>query len=456
MRTLITNIGELTTNTEAGVVRDAAVIIENERFAWVGSADDAPPDPAGYAVMYLPHRFMQDSCDLQGAYNQLVGLAFDDSRDALKEMLSVIKERLDGFGVLDTTPVHEETSVSVLRDELYNLKVTAAVFPVIFLGVASLVLNIIMSRMVVQQRSVIGTLRALGHSSSTMTLHFLGYGAIVGAFGGVGGILVGVWLQSAMLGMYKQFFAMPGIVLHMYPDIIISGFQIALVCALLGTVRGVRKAAKLEPAEAMHPPPPEKGGRVLPERIPFLWKRLSFRYKMMLRAIFRNPFRSMVSVTACAIATALILATLCLHDSMYYMMDYHFSKITHQDETVALREPRGRRSIREVGTMATVNEAEPQLAVACEMSHGPHMKRTGLTGLTEHARLYTPLTDTGKQLVIPDAGVVLTAKLAEMLGVSTGDHIRLRPLLGRREEVAAPVVSVIEDFLGLSEYCHIR
>ncbi|MEW6348917.1 MAG: ABC transporter permease [Thermodesulfobacteriota bacterium] len=414
------------------------------------------PDPAGYAVMYLPHRFMQESCDMQGAYNQLVGLAFDNSRIALKEMLHILKERLNAFGVLDTTPVHEETSVSVLRDELYNLKVTATVFPAIFLGVAALVLNIIMGRMVAQHRNVIGTLRALGHSASTMTLHYLGHGVIVGASGGICGIAVGIWLQYAMLGMYKRFFAMPGIVPHTYPGILVTGFLIALVCAILGTARGVRQAARLEPAQAMHPPPPEKGGRVLPERIPFVWKRLSFRHKMMLRAIFRNPFRSMVSVTACAVATALIVATLCLHDSTYYMMDYHFMRISHEDLTVALRDPRGPGSVSEVAGMPTVSAAEPQLTVACEMTYGPHVKRAAVTGLSDHARLTTPLTDSGKQLVIPDAGVVLTTKLAEILDVSVGDHVRVRPLLGRREETTVPVVKVIDGFLGLSAYCHIR
>ncbi len=414
------------------------------------------PDPAGYAVMYLPRRFLQNSSDLRGSYNQLVGLSYDNSRRALEDTLVLIKEQLEPYGVTDTTPIQDQPSASILRDELTNIKTTARIFPVIFLGVAALVLNIIMRRMVAQHRVIIGTLRALGYSSGAITRHYLGHGLIVGALGGIGGAAFGWWLQGAMLGIYRQFFAMPGIERHFHFVIFALGCAIAMFFALVGAMRGSRRAAKLEPAEAMRPPPPEKGGRVFPERISFFWNSLSFQWKMIFRAVFRNPFRSGVSVIASAVATALLVASFSMYDSTYFMIDYHFEKLFHQDLTLSLRDPEGIRSLSEVRGLPAVSDAEPQLDVICDMSNGPYKKRWVVTALPSKNMLYTPLDRQGEKVVVPATGVILTAKLADILNVGVGGQIKFRPLIARREEVMAPVVGIVDTFFGLSAYCDIH
>lgn len=414
------------------------------------------PDPAGYGVMFLPRRFLQDSADLSGAYNQLVGLAEDNSRDALEDTLKLIKSKLDSYGVTDTTPIQDQPSASVLRDELRNIQTTAAIFPTIFLGVAALVLNILLGRMVVQQRVVIGTLRALGFSSGAITRHFLGHGLAIGVLGGISGMAFGWWLQNAMLGLYRQFFAMPGIIGHFHWSIYSQGLAVAILFAALGAWKGSRKAAKLEPAEAMRPPPPEKGGRVLPEQIPLFWNTLSFQWKMVFRAVFRNPFRSSVCVLASATATALMLVSFSLYDATYFLMNYHFQKLSHQDLTITLRDPKGMTALSEVESLPGVARAEPQLDVMCDLKNGPYEKRIGVSGLMPRHALFTPLDETGRPLVIPDEGIILTQKLAEILHVNVGDEIKLRPLIARRTEVTAPVVGTVQTFLGLSAYCNLH
>ncbi len=414
------------------------------------------PDPAAYGVMYLPRKFLQNSGDLDGAYNQLVGLTRDSSRDALADTLELIKEELDPYGVTNSTPIHDQASASVLRDELLNIKTTAAIFPVIFLGVAALVLNILMGRIVAQHRGVIGTLRALGYYARDITLHYLGYGVVVGLLGGFAGIAFGWWLQGAMLGIYRDFFAMPGIEPHFHGEIFFIGLAIAVVFALLGAFKGGRRAARLEPAEAMRPPPPEKGGAVLLERLPAFWNRLSFRWRMIFRAIFRNPFRSSVSVIASAVSTGLIVASFSMYDSTYYLMDYHFQKIAHEDRTISLRDPKGVGSASEISGLPTVSLSEAQLAVVCDLRNGPYERRTAVTGLPRNGDLYTPLDRAGRRVVIPNQGMIITRRLGEILNVDVGDQIQLRPLIARRKQVAAPVVGMVDTFLGLSMYCDIH
>jgi putative ABC transport system permease protein len=414
------------------------------------------PDPARYGVLYLPLKFLQDSGDLEGAYNEIVGKAEDTSRLALADTLEIAKEKLDPYGVTYATQFRDESSVSVFRDELASLKSTAAILPVIFLGVAALVLNIMISRLVAQQRSVIGTLRALGLSRGAIIRHYIGFGVVVGTVGGLAGLALGTWLQGAMLKLYRVFFAIPDIERHFHLDIVVSGILISLVFATLGTIKSSLRASRLEPAEAMHPPPPERGGKILLERACPVWDRFSFRWKLILRSVFRNPFRSLVSISASAVATALLLGSLSNYDGLTYLMSYHFDKLAHEDYSISLRDPHGATVMREVQLLPTVSKDEAQLVVACDLKNGPFTKRTPVSGLPPNNSLYTPLDSMGRELAIPNRGIILTQKLAEVLHAREGDVISMRPLIGRREKVRVPVVQVIESFLGLSAYCDLR
>ena len=410
------------------------------------------PDPSRFGILYFPERFLQHACDQQGAFNQLLGMAHDNSPLALHNTLQLIEDELEPFGVLGTTPVQELPSVRYLSDELVGLKVSSTVTPTIFLGVAALVLNVVLSRLIAQQRTIIGTLRAVGYSPWAITRHFLQFAIIVGGLGSLAGVALAHWLQSSMLVMYQMFYALPEFIPHFYPDIIAQGVAIGVGFSLLGAIKGVRYAARLEPAEAIRPPPPEKGSRILPERIPVLWRRFSFREKMILRAVFRNPFRSSVSILASFIATALIVNTLSMTDSLDYLMKFEFERVSHQDVTVSLRDPVGRQAVNEMNLLPTITATEPQLGVPCDLINGPYKKRTGVTGLPADNRLYTPQDQSGRRIVIPSEGLILDRKLAEILHVKPGDQLRLRPLIAHRRETVAPVVGLVDSFLGISAY----
>jgi putative ABC transport system permease protein len=414
------------------------------------------PDPARYGVLYASENFLRNSGDLQGAWNQLIGTLHDTSPTAVANTLTLLAERLDPFGVTLTTNMRDDPSVRYLEDELTGLEVQSRVMPALFLGVAALVLNVLLGRLVAQQRTVIGTLRALGYPASAVTRHYLAYGLAVGLAGGLAGIAMGWWIQGEMVAMYHGFFALPELAPRLHLDVALTGVVISVLFAVAGTWKGVRGAARLAPADAMRPPPPERGGRVLPERIPGLWRRVPFSGRMVLRSIFRNPFRSLVSVVAAAVSTALVFTALSMVDALDYLMRYEFQRVAHQDFTVALREPDAARAAAEIGRLPDVARTEPQLGVISDLSRGPYRKRVGVMGLPPGNRLYTPLGSDGEPLVMPDAGLVLTRKLAEILHAKPGDTLRLRPLIGRRVEVVAAVAGVTDSFFGLTAYADIR
>lgn len=415
------------------------------------------PDPARFGVVYFTEDFLQKSCDLNGAWNQIIGVCEDSSLPAVRNSLDMLERKFDQYGVTGSSPVAEQASVKYLADELHGIKVTSRILPVIFLFVAALVLNIVMNRMVAQQRSIIGTLKALGAGSGAIRIHYLLYGIIIGGAGGAGGILLGRLIQYLMIvKVYPDFFALPNLRTHLYLDVPAVSIIIGVVFAASGTWKGVKYASKLSPAEAMRPNPPEKGGGILPEKIGFLWNPLPFRWKMVMRAVFRNPFRSSVTVIAAAIATAILLSSLSNMAALQYMMHYQYEKISHEDVTINLRNPEGRRVKSELRNLGMIEASESQLAVACDFRNGIYQKRVGVRGLTEDHYLFTPLDIHGRPVRIPESGVILSRKLAEILHVKIGDTLRIRPLIGERRETEVVVEGLVETYLGLSAYAGIE
>jgi len=413
------------------------------------------PDPKTFGVLYMPEDFLEKSADLDGACNQIVGMACDTREIALSNMLELLEEKLDPYGVVSTTPRSEQPSVKFLSEELKGLEATAAILPVVFFGVAALVLNVLITRMVAQQRTSIGVLRAIGYTWGDMLRHYLAYGALIGAAGAVLGAALGIWLQGIFCRLYALYFSLPEIEPHFYGDIMAAGSAVSVLFAVAGSARGAWHAVKMAPAVAMQPPMPEVGGAIILERIRPLWGMLGFAWKMIMRTIFRNPFRSTVTLLSGLVSTALLFATVHTYSAFAYLVDHEYERTAHHDFQMALRDPVDGRAVAETASLPGVTYAEGQLAVPCRLSRGPYSKRLVVTGMPEPSRLYTPIDAAGNPITVPEGGLILTRKLADILHVRPGETLRMRPLIGRRRETVVPVVALVDTYLGLSAYADI-
>ena len=409
------------------------------------------PDPGRTPVLYAPFGYLQQQGDLEGACNQVLGTVVE--RRQLHNTLTLLQEHLQPYGLLQATVDSEQSSVQVLAGELQGLKVSSTMLPAICLAVAALVLNVVLGRMVAQQRVVIGTLRAVGYTSWQVARHYLTVGLCIGGAGAFCGLAMGVWLQRVMVDLYATFYELPSIQVGFYPQLLALGLAICLGFACLGSLGGVRSVLRLEPAESMRPAPPEIGGSVLLERWGWLWRRLSFSSKMVVRTLLRNPFRCLVTAFGSAMATALMVEAFCLGDSIKFLNDYEFRRTSHQDVTVSLREPRHWQSLGELAGLKGVEAVEGQLNVACDMSLGSRSRRVSLTGLVAGAQLYTPLDQRGHPVRPPDQGLVLSTRAASVLHARVGDVVRVRPLVGERRENDCLVTQIVDTYLGMGAYC---
>jgi putative ABC transport system permease protein len=420
----------------------------------IGAGGGFAPDPGRFGVVYFSESFLEKASDLVGSYNQIVAQVYQNDPLHLEPTLQELQYKLDPYG-LNTTPYYHQSAIRFLADELQGLKIASSVLPSLFLGVAALVLNVLLGRMVMQQRTTIGTLKAIGYSPFRLALHYGTFGLIIGIAGAFTGLLLGRLLQELMLTVYRQLFALPQILPHFYPDLITSAFIISCGFSLLGTLKGVWIAFRISPAQAMRPPAPERGGKIFLEYLGF-WKYLSFPTKMSLRTVFRNPFRSLSSIIASLISTALMITALSNQDALHYLMNYEFKKVSQEDIQIQLRDPESLSALSELASLKSIDRLEAELIIHTELSYGPFKKRVGLIGLPPIHWYHTPRLADETPLAIPPVGLVLSEKLAEILQVKPGTLIRLKPLSGRRQEVSATVSAIIPSYLGLSAYASLE
>lgn len=430
--------------------------ISPEYVYMVRGPGDLIPDPHRFGILYVKDDYARDVLDFKDACNQIVGQVVPGTHDQIDVILDRIDRALHPFGVLELTPRRRQASHRFLSDEIKGLAVSATIMPAVFLGVAALVLNILMIRLAQRQRTVIGTLKAIGYTDRAVMVHFLSFGVAVGLIGGLAGAALGIGLTHLMLDAYREFFQFPTFLYRSYPDLMLFGLMISVAFSLVGTIRGVREVLRLQPAEAMRQRPPDRGGSIFLERFPRIWRLFGFRTHMALRSLFRNRTRTVTAIVATALATSIIFMSIASYDSFLYLVQYQFDMVAHSDVDIGMRDEASMRALYEARSLPGVDYAEPLLGVRCDLRHGRNARRMVITGLSESHRLTTPMDADQKPIRIPDDGLVLSRKLAELLDVRVGDKLEMTPVRGRRETRHVRVASIVETFLGMDCYADIR
>jgi len=410
------------------------------------------PEPSRYGVFYVKRAFGEDTLGFNGACNSLVGLLSQGSRQNAQPLFDEIRRRLKPYGVFAITPLSLQPSNLSLSGELSGLATISFFMPTIFMLVAVLVLNVLMNRLAQQQRTIVGTFKALGYGNREIFFHYMGFGIFVGAGGAILGCILGYWVADGMTISYRSFFDFPKLNNHLYPGLNLTALIIALVFGVIGTLKGIRTVLSLNPAEAMRPPPPPGGGAVFLEAWTGLWKRLGFRQQIVFRNLIRNRGRTLTAVFSAAMGAALVLVTFGTMDSLQYMVNFRFEVENHSDYTLTLRNDRGEGALLETAELPGMVRVEPILNVPCHFQTENHSKKGMVQGLRRNAQMTTLRTVSGTRIKVPETGLLMARRLGTELGLSLGDHVRVVPTQGTQRPVEMPVAGFIDSLFGLCVY----
>lgn len=426
-------------------------VISSE-FVYVIGPGTITPDPARFGIFYLKHSFAEEAFGFEGAANQVIGRLERRRGVDARQVLRRAEQMLAPYGVLATTPLAEQLSNRFVSQEIDGLWTFAVITPAIFLAVAALVLNVLMTRLAQQQRTALGTLKALGYSDQALFWHLQKLALAVGLGGGLAGCLAGSWLAAWMTAVYRRFFQFPELGNAWVPHTYAVGLGISLLCAAVGTLRGSRAVLRLPPAEAMRPPAPREGGSIWLERLAALWQPLGSGSRLVLRNLVRNRLRTAAGVFAAGMGASVLVNAWMLFDAPYYLMDFHFRGVWQSDVDLSFHQERGREAWDEAARFPGVSRAEPVLSVPCTFRHGPYAKKVTITGLWPQARLTVPRDASGQPVAVPAEGLAMSRALADMLHLRLGQAVLVEPARGLRRPFRMTVARILEGYLGLAVY----
>ncbi len=303
------------------------------------------------------------------------------------------------------------------------------VFPVFFLLVASLVCITTMTRMIDEERTQIGTLKALGYSNGAIISKYLlysGSGAVIGC--GMG-VLVGSSVFPMILWeAYKiMLYISPSISLTVNWVLCAVVVSVYTAVLLLVTWYCCRRTLKEVPAELIRPKAPDAGKALFVERLPF-WHRISFLNKVTIRNIFRYRQRLAMMLVGIGGCTALLVTGFGLRDSIVNVVDYQFEDVTHYDLEVYFREQVTEEVQEEFQEMLPAGAKHMfyhQSSV--ELEFDDHMKELYMISAEDDLASFIDMHSGGENVALPGLNeVVLSVGVCEALNIQVGDTIRMR------------------------------
>ena len=310
------------------------------------------------------------------------------------------------------------------------------VFPAIFFLVAALVSLTTMTRMVDEERTQIGTMKALGYRRSTIVGKYMKYALYATLIGSAFGVAVGSMLfPYIIITTYKLVYAyLPGVVLKLHPYYSSLAAGLAVCCTLLATYAACQVSLREQPAALMRPVAPKAGKKILLERIGFLWKHLSFTRKATLRNLFRYKKRFFMTVVGIGGCMALLLVGFGIKDSIGVMSHIQYGELWQYDASVSFRtgttQEEREETLEQLKADRALSDAVFVYEKAMDLSYGDKVKQVNVLIMPEASDFERYFSFRDRESLetysMRDGEIILTEKLAGMLGVKEKDTVELK------------------------------
>ena len=308
------------------------------------------------------------------------------------------------------------------------------VFPLIFFIVVALVCLTTMTRMVEEQRIEMGTMKALGYGGWQIAMKYAVYAMSACISGGVVGAIIGFKLfPYVIMKAYSIMYYLGKLETPYRADIAFMAIAAMAVCTAAATFSACYASLKEVPATLLRPKAPKAGRRVLLERIPFIWKKLSFTSKVTVRNLFRYKKRFFMSVIGIAGSGALLVTAFGLNDSIFGIIEKQFGDIWQMDVQAYVYEAMPLADMQELLGKNPANDDFDSVMFCLDSqmeckNGGRSQNGVHLLGVESAGSMAgrVSLHNGGTPVTLDDSGVVVTAKLAETLSIKAGDEINMR------------------------------
>lgn len=346
-------------------------------------------------------------------------------------------------------------SYSSLNNDLSSIKAVGRLFPILFLLVAVLMSLTAMTRMVEEERSLIGIYKALGFGNAAIYSKYILFAFIACLLGGILGDVFGfVFMPRFVSVILASLYSLPQYYLRFDPLYGVGSFVLFMFAILSATIISCRNELKQMPAALLRPKAPRSGSRVWLERIPVIWNRLQFLNKVTVRNLFRYKKRLFMTVGGIMGCTALIVCGFAIRDSVMKLSPNQYEYI-YQYDLIAVFEEKDFDDM--IQQLTHDNEVDKYLSLRVEnvklfntdgeSSSVQLMVIPNGSLLEEYIHMESP---SGKPVNMDDSGAFITENATRILGFKTGDTISLQNL--KLEQSEASVSGIVKNYLGNNVY----
>ncbi len=327
----------------------------------------------------------------------------------------------------------------------------ARVLPLFFFLVAAMVCSTTMTRMVDEQRTQIGTLKALGYSDAAINGRFMFYSGSAAVLGYVAGFLLGTkFFPMAIWKAYGMLYEFAPLEYVFDVQLALISLAASLICSAGVTYVSCKAEMLQVPAQLIRPKAPKAGRRVLLERIPVLWRRISFLHKVSIRNILLYKKRFFMTITGIAGCTALIVAALGINDSIGNVANDQFDSIMVYDYEISFMDPQSSEDMAEFGEVYfdTLSELVFVSSAEVEIIHGDRMKKVSevATSDPDISKLMVLSLDSVPVPFPSDGEAAINKRLADDFGVVPGDTVSVK--INENETADIVVRGVFDNYVG--------
>lgn len=443
-----------------GARRDVRVVaLASSAEYVVASQEGIVPGEDRFAVVWMREPVLAAAFDLEQSFDEvLLGLDLEHSdRDVAAFGVEGVHERailhavdavLEPYGGRGAIPRRRQLSHYALAGELEQLSGMATTVPALFLFVAAFLLNVSLSRMIELQRPEIAVLKSLGYTAWEIGSHYLAFALLIAGVGGALGIAGGVWMGNGIIDLYLEFFRLPGEAFELTLRLVVVGLAVSFGSAVAGGIVAVRRITALAPADAMRPPTPASYRRSAISSGPWM-RLLEMAGTIVLREAERSPVRVLLSAVGIAFAVGIMVVGRFQGDVITPLIEEVFEHGMREDLSVELIRPAPRQALGELAHLPGVLRVEGMRRVIARVSREGRHRDVPMLAAGDDTIMRLVVEEHGTVVETPEEGVVLTRKLAEVLGVAVGGEVDLEIQDGQRPRARLRVVGLADEMFGL-------
>jgi len=384
----------------------------NPEYVYATGNNDIVPNHANFGFAYLSYKSLPKEMPI--FYTDL--LVTTNSEDYSKLEKKIDTALAGKYSVFLTR--NNFGSYAMFQGEIEQHKAIGEVFPIAFLAIALLTIITTMTRLVNNQRTQIGTLKAIGFKKKQILFHYISYGLWISIAGAVIGLVAGsLTLPHLFYDSLKTTYTMP----NWEPKVSSASFIMALVSVTtctLATYLTCRKALKDIPAQLLLPKAPSIIKQGFFEKTK-LWKKLGFNLQWNLRDMFRCKIRSIMAIIGVMGCTSLLVCAFGMQDSVKDVVTWQYSDINRYETKLTLSE---KATKKEISSIKNSYNGEAILEGAIEIK-AKDIKKTAQLLITENVTLIHNEDANRKDIQLPQDKVSISYKMSNVLGVKVGDEI---------------------------------